>query len=58
MEDKEAVEVLKTLMQTKKLNPKEAEAVQTAIGALSLMVHQSQNYLRQLKAKKDRQTHA
>ncbi len=56
MEDKEAVEVLKTLIQTKELSPIEAEAVQTAIGALSLMVHQSQSYLRQLKTKKERQT--
>lgn len=55
MEDKEAIAVLKALLETEKLNPSEREAVAVAVGALSLMVHTSEGYINQLKAKKGRQ---
>jgi hypothetical protein len=54
MEDKDVIEVLKGMISAGKLSSLEAEAVGVAVGALSLMVHTSEEYLKQLKAKKDK----
>lgn len=52
MEDKKAIEILKSLLEKGTLTEEESEALATALGVLMLTVSASESYLKKLKAKK------
>ena len=54
MEDKEMIAVLEGMLGKEGLSDKEREAITGAVGALTLMVHTSESFLRQQKKKHDR----
>ena len=55
MEHKEAIEILKRLLEKHQLNTEEKEAVMTAIGILS-WTSLSKSYIKAQKAKRDKAT--